>query len=180
MASLIYVAEKGTYEDFLKEYVPEDATRRSAGDRTLLFKSLANKDIKARVAITTRLLDDGADPSVESGGINALHVMFARPPHDAKLEAPMLGRLLDGGADVNLVSKRFGPPLMCLITNDTAPEVDIVPFYDVFFSRPDLDLSVPSMRGGKSVREFVLNTGWNLPLLRERVLAYDRSRDGVA
>lgn len=172
MASLIYVAEKGSYEDFLKDYRSADATYRGAGDRTLLFKSVANKDVEARVAITMRLLDDGADPSVVSGGINVLHVLFGRRGHDAELETPMLRRLIDGGADINLVSNRFGPPLVGLIENGPMPEAARVPFYDAFFERPDFDLSVPAMRAKKSLKEFILaNSG--LPLLQQQVIAYE-------
>lgn len=139
-----------------------------------MFKSLANKDIEARVSITTRLLDDGADPSVVSDGINVLDILFGRPGHDAELEAPMLYRLIEGGADINVVSNRFGPPLVGLIENGPMPETARVPFYDVFFQRPDLDLAAPAMRAKKTLKEFILaNSG--LPLMQQKVIAYEEN-----
>lgn len=178
MPSLIHAAQRGSYEDFLQVYRPADAEYRVAGGATLLFKSVANTDIAARVAITTRLLDDGADPAVASGDLNVLHVLFGRPGHDAELEAPMLRRLIEGGADVNLVSNRFGPPLIGLIENGPLPESERVPFYDVFFESPHLDLTVPAMRAKATLKDFILaNSG--LPLLRQRVTAFEESRDAA-
>lgn len=172
----VYAAEKSSYEEFLAEYSPEMAPLLSASGKTLLFCSVANKNIDARIAITTQLLDDGADPRVTLRDTNVLHALFARPQHDAEREAPMLRRLLDGGADVNLVSKRYGSPLQCLIENGPPSEAEMVPFYDVFFSRPDLNLSVPTPKSGTTLRDFIFNSAWNLPLLRQRVTAFEESR----
>lgn len=176
MGNPIFVAKRGSFEEFMSEYEPAMAvTYRSVGE-TLLFSSVANSDIDARVAITMRLLDDGADPSVVCGGINVLHVLFARRGHDPVREAPMLRRLIEGGADINLVSKREGPPLVGLMERGPRPESARVPFYDVFFGRPDLDLSVPSMTAGKTLREFILAHS-GMPLLRERVAAFDAEHE---
>ncbi|RIT48805.1 hypothetical protein [Mycobacteroides abscessus] len=170
MASLVFVAKSGSYEDFLKEYTPADATYLGAGGRSLLFQSVANQDIPARIAITTRLLDDGADASVVSNGINVLHVLFGVRNHDAEQEAPMLRRLIDGGADINLFSKRSGPPLAVLIQHGPSPESECIPFYDVIFDQPNLDLS------SRYLRDLIFNSAWNLPILREYVAAYEASR----
>lgn len=176
VASLLAAARDGSYEDFLKSYSPADANYRGAGGRTLLFQSVVNKDIDARVAITTRLLDDGADASYASKGTNVLHVLFATPVHDAEREAPMLRRLIDGGADINLVSKRSGPPLAVLIEHGPLPETERVPFYDVIFDQPNLDLSARCLKG--TLRDLIFDSVWNLPILRERAIAYEAARDG--
>lgn len=169
--SLLHLAQYGSLEDFLKEYTPQDATWRSVTGRNLLFKSVANKDVEARVAITTRLLDDGADASVAPDSLNVLHVLFDTRTHDTVLEAPMLRRLIEGGADINLVSKRFGPPLAVFIQHGPSPEDLRVPFYDVLFDQPNLDLTAPYGKG--TLRDLIFNSVYNLPLLRERVLAYE-------
>lgn len=169
--SVSYSAHAGSYADFLKEYTPADATRLFAGGKTLLFESAGNPDVPSRIAITTRLLDDGADPSVASRGINVLHVLLGARKHDAESEAPMLRRLIEGGADINLVSKRSGPPLAVLIEHGPTPESTRVPFYDVLFDQPNLDLSAAYENG--TLRDLIFGPVWNLPLLRERVLAYE-------
>lgn len=172
MASPIIVAKTGSFDEFMTAYEPTMAASYVSAGQTLLFSSVANRDTDSRVAITTRLLDDGADPSVVAAGVNVLHVLFGYRGHDAGREAPMLGRLIDGGADVNLVSKRFGPPLIGVMINGPRPETANVPFYDAFFERPNLDLSVPAVRSQRTLREYILsNSGF--PLLHDYVRAYD-------
>ncbi|SIL61173.1 hypothetical protein [Mycobacteroides abscessus] len=167
MASLITESKRGSYEDFLKEYTSTDASFVDGGGRTLLFSSVANRDVEARVAITTRLLDDGADASIAPDNVNVLHVLFDQRKHDPAYEAPMLRRLIEAGADVNLFSKRSGPPLAVLIQHGPSPESARVPFYDVIFDQPDLDLS------SRYLRDLIFNSAWNVPILRERVHAYE-------
>lgn len=165
--SLSHVTKYGSYEEFLKEYTPSDAKWISITGRNLLFRSLANRDVNARVTITNRLLDDGADPSIAPDNVNVLHVLLDQRTHDPAYEAPMLRRLIDGGADINMFSKRSGPPLACLIEHGPSPESARVPFYDVIFDQPNLNLTYPYLR------DLIFNSAWNLPILRERVLAYE-------
>lgn len=172
--SLLYAAQRGSYEEFLAEYAPGDATKLFGGGRPLLFQAVGNKDVEARVAITMRLLDDGADPSIAPDRVNVLHVLFGARNHDPIHEAEMLRRLIEGGADLNLVSKRDGPPLAVLVKHGPRPESDCVPFYDVIFDQPNLDFTVPT--GNGSLHELVFDSVWNLPLLRERIRAYESAR----
>lgn len=172
---MVYAASRGSYEDFLSEYTPADATKLFGDGRPLLFKSVGNKDVRARVSITDRLLDDGADPSFVSDTTNVLHVLFDQRAHDMSYEAPMLRRLIDGGADINQVSKRSGPPLVVLMKHGPVPESLCVPFYDVIFDQPDLDFTVPYLGG--TLRDFIFDSAYNLPILREKVLAYEAARE---
>lgn len=165
--SLSHVTKTGSYEDFVKEYTTADAKWISVTGRNLLFESVSNRDVKARVAITSRLLDDGADPSIAPENVNVLHVLFDQRTHDPAYEAPMLRRLIEGGADINLFSKRSGPPLASLIEHGPSPESACIPFYDVIFDQPNLNLTYPYLR------DLIFNSAWNLPILRERVLAYE-------
>lgn len=82
----------------------------------------------------------------------------------------MLRRLIDGGADINQVSKRSGPPLAVLIQRGPSPETERIPFYDVIFDQPNLDLT------SRYLRDLIFDSAWNLPILRERVAAYEASR----
>jgi hypothetical protein len=121
MPSIIILARSASFDEFMREYDPAMAKVHRPGAQTLLFSSVVNRDIEARVAITNRLIDDGADPSVVASGVNALHVLFGRKGHDAALEAPMLKRLIEGGADINLASKKWGPPLVLVMKNGPWP-----------------------------------------------------------
>lgn len=172
--TMLYAMMYGSYEDFLAEYTPASATEIIKG-RTYLFDSVSNPDIDARIAITNRLLDDGADPSVADRNLNVLHVLFGSREHDPQREAPMLRRLIEGGADVNLVSGRGGPPLTVLMDHVNLPDEARVPFYDVIFSRPELDLSVWSGTAKLPLGEYILIKK-GFPELRKRVTEFNRSR----
>ena len=111
-----------------------------------LFDSLSNKAVEDRVAMATMILDHGADPSVisrDGDRINCLHVLFTSGSrvHDPALEAPLLERLLDGGASMTLRSPRFGTPFE-MMTKVVAAEELLYSFYDVVFARPDIDMGV--------------------------------------
>jgi ankyrin repeat protein len=141
MHSLARTARRGTYEEFLSRYEPGAAARAAdSTGRTLLHAALANGDLHARVAIADRLLDDGADAAALSGaeGFTTLHVLLGRGKHDFPREAPLLERLLDGGADVNRAVDRFGTPLHTVARQFAFTDASLAPFYDVLFARPDL------------------------------------------
>lgn len=140
MADLQYLAKRGSVDEFL------DAYGRVGGDPTpLLVPAMSQKDSGRRIAIASRLLDDGADASFVAGEdrINVLHVLFSRRRGqvDFAREAALLQRMLDGGADINLMSPRFGHPIQVLRNMD-ARDQELVPFYEVIFARDDIDLDV--------------------------------------
>ena len=96
-----------------------------------------------RIKLANYFLDKGADPSYTDryDRFNCLHVLFERWEHDYKREAPMLQRLLDGGAHINQRDSKGEYPLelvRMLLPNET----DINHFYDVIFAHPGIDFSV--------------------------------------
>lgn len=140
MSSLIFTAGNGSAEEFLAAYEagerPDPAT---AGK--LLLEAVGNDDLTARVAIANRLLDDGADAtSTTSSAANVLHVLLGRRKQDFGAQAPLLERLIAGGADINAVIARFGTPLETATVDSAFTEAELAPVYDVFFAQPDLDL----------------------------------------
>lgn len=147
MADLSFIAGNGTFEEFVSAYEPADAAWSSpATGETLLKFAVGNHDVDARIAIATRLLDDGADPSYAAdGGTNLLHVLLGRRQHDFAAEAPLVERLIAGGADINRVIPRFGTPLETATVDSEFAEAELAPLYDVFFAQPDLDLLQTSL-----------------------------------
>lgn len=142
MTNLSFIAGNGSLDEFLAEYEPSDAmwASPSTGEPLLKF-AVGNHDADARVAIATRLLDDGADPSWSAdNGTNLLHVLLGRRTHDFAAEAPLVARLIAGGADINEVAVRFGTPLETATMRSAYTDEELAPIYDVFFAQPDLDL----------------------------------------
>lgn len=166
-------------EEFLDRYEPWMAAswRDSFGD-PLLARALANHDPVTRVDLASRLLDDGADASAqyENGG-TAAHMLLAQVHHNPEVEAPLLERLFDGGADVNKVvrTKALGTPLNALVGKFKFSDEFFAPFYDVFFSRGDLDLQGEMMNGHSGMN--ILRKSAELrPELLRRAEEYLRAR----
>lgn len=171
MTDPILAAKRMDYETFMAEYDPAvtpSFTSPSTG-QTVLFGALANRDPVTRVAIATRLLDDGAAADVvTTSGTSLLHVLFTQRRHDVPAEAVVLQRLLDGGADVNHVDPRFGAPLAILVASHLPDEV-LAPFYEVLFARPELDLDRPASQA-RTVRQAIMDTADTFrPHLKQRV-----------
>jgi len=136
----LFGAVTQSYGEFMSVY---DATDASLIADELLLQSLGNNDVTARIAIAGQLLDDGADPAAQyqdGDCANTLHVLLGRGLHDFEAEVPLLTRLLDGGADINKVIRKFGTPLETLAAQFKFSDETLAPFYDVLFARDDLDL----------------------------------------
>ncbi len=71
-------------------------------------------------------------------GPTTLHVLLGRGKHDFPGEAPLLERLLYGGADVNRAVDGFGTPLHTAARQFAFTDAAFALFYDVLFARPDL------------------------------------------
>ncbi len=154
MPSLSEAASLGGSAEFLAEYDPSQAVGWVSGTgQTLLHLAVGNPDPEARVAIATRLLDDGADATalLAPQGYTALHILFGAAEHDVVAEAPLVERLLDAGLDVNAVAARSGTALQTLASQLKFSDETLAPFYDVLFARPDLDLLVPGKMGRSSL-----------------------------
>jgi hypothetical protein len=150
----VYFSATQNEAEFLADYEPSLATWADEDGSTLLMRALRNGDPASRVAIATRLLDDGADAGAATKSqVNALHVLLSATAHDFIAEAPLLTRLLEGGADINADSgSRWGTPLQTLSRTLKFSDEALAPFYDVLFARPELDVTTPS-RVGRSVTE---------------------------
>ncbi|MGO4784205.1 hypothetical protein [Cryobacterium sp. W22_MBD10_FK3] len=105
----VYFSATKNRTDFLTDYEPSLATWAEKDGTTLLTRALCNGDPASRVAIATRLLDDGAHASAATDSqVNALHVSLSATAHDFAAEAPLTARLLDEGADINADSGSQG------------------------------------------------------------------------
>lgn len=152
MMTIMGAALTGDLSEFKSFYERgmAESWRASNGD-TLLTIALGNKN---RIQICNFLLDEGADASVTlpPEGTNCLHILLGRVP-DKNIRMPgvpeknaadlaLLHRLLDGGAEINAVDTEVGTPIQYFTegTMKLPSEEVATPFYDLLFSREDLDL----------------------------------------
>lgn len=137
-------AKDATYGAYIENYDPKAVESfRERGRGEPFLNALSNHSVVDRVGIANFLLEQGMDATAVSydDRINGLHVLFGVREHDFDLEAPLLERILKEGADINLRSPRFGRPLQ-MLCKMPASDSELAPFFDVFFSRPDIDLEL--------------------------------------
>ncbi|QIM16218.1 hypothetical protein G7067_06945 [Leucobacter insecticola] len=152
--------------------VPVDA---ADGLDDFLAAAMRNEDPQARLAIANRLLDDGADPrwvSTSGDGVNVFHVLWGRErDRDVEGEAALIARLLDGGADINLRSPRFGLPLVMLMVDASSSKEYLLAVFAVVteHARPDLTAHLDRRREMSVGQGLARNMHG---FMRDEVLAY--------
>ena len=106
---------------------------------------------------------------------NVLHIMFHENVHDFMPEAKILQRILDGGADINLWSPKWGVPIYALMSNVYLSGPEVTPFYDVIFSHPGInwDAYVRKIDGERyGLQRFIDLKQKNRPELHRRMHHY--------
>ena len=171
------MAGRPSFEEFRAEFEPWWVTWRSEPvGSTALIGATHNNVPEARWAITSFLLDEGADPSVRSRSSTPQHGLCGARSVGEQ-DAVLLARLFDGGAGVNTAIEKFGRPLQLLLDWTYGPPFDQVgPMLDVFFSRDDLDLLAVSKRTGWSFAWTILQPLVDSIAIRERELGEDVER----
>ncbi|KXO96506.1 Uncharacterised protein (plasmid) [Tsukamurella tyrosinosolvens] len=136
-------ASMGTYDNFIAVYEGSEdeasiQNHTEPKDNTLLWKAAHNRNVDARLAICNRLIDDGIDVAYEDNKTNVLHLYFSNRTFEPEKEAPLLRRLLEGGADLNLQPSKGYSPLMTFMTNPRLlPDEVKVPFFNVLLEFPE-------------------------------------------
>lgn len=139
MASALYTAQTGSYEEFCEAYNPDtdDATE-------MLMAGLSNRDPQARAQICSDMLDKGADATATEEGQNTLSILLGGHDYLGEGDGELVKRLVDGGADVNYRERRGALPLRLAIVIRTDDDEQRRPVYEALFGSENLDLSLPS------------------------------------
>jgi hypothetical protein len=170
------LAQSGRFDEFAAAYQPGDAALVWEDGQTLLHRSLINGDLPARIAISSFLLDEGANAAALSGTApeqnTTLHALLGRTLHDVPLEAVILNRLLDGGADLNRFSGRFRTPLFTIARQFKFSDATLTPFYDQLFARPHLNLRSTAPDGRSTADSILLFSDRARSALKARVTAH--------
>lgn len=145
-----------TVEDVARLLDAEGVRTWRSADRTPLSFALTNRSPADRLAISHWLLGQGADATfvLEHDNVGALHLLFSHEPHDYEAEAHLTTRLIEAGADVNLVSPRFGSPLALLAATFKYSDATLQPFYTALIDSGKLALATPD-KGGRTMMQNV-------------------------
>ena len=151
------IAKYYTFDVFVEEFDLKNLNEVDLVGHTALDGAVANRDPETRFRTATWLLDHGADPNAGTNRDDTvLHILFDRKRHDPVRDAELLRRLLDAGADINKSIPKYGRPLAYLMENKDARFESDRPFFEIMFSRPDLDLIARSKRTGESFAARIL------------------------
>lgn len=131
----------GSYEDFQVIYRRKHANADLG--RSPLHLALTNSDPRARVAMSTRLLEDGA----RADQSHPLHILLCRNPNDPVPEAALLQKLIDAGYSVNDRTDDGMTPLEEVAARFKFSDATLTPYYDVLLARPEIDLLGPGLDG---------------------------------
>lgn len=139
MASPLYVARNGTYEEFCEVF---DTENNDATD--MLMAALTNDDPEARFRISSDMLDKGADPCAVEEGQNTLSLLLGGNSHLGERDGELVKRLVDGGADVNFRESRGSLPLRLAIVIRADDDEKRRPIYEALLGSEVLDLELPA------------------------------------
>lgn len=141
MASPLYVARNGSYEEFCEVF---DAENNDVTD--MLLGGLINRDADARFRISSDMLDKGADPCAVEEGQNTLSLLLGGHDHLSEGDCELVKRLVDGGADVNFRNGQGALVLRLAVEIDAEDDEDRRPVYEALFGVDELDLELPSSK----------------------------------
>lgn len=139
MASPLYVARNGSYEEFCEVF---NADNDDVTD--MLLGGLINRDADARFRISSDMLDKGADPCAVEEGQNTLTLLLGGHDRLSEGDCELVKRLVDGGADVNFRESRGSLPLRLAIVIRTDDDERRRPVYEALFGAEALDLELPA------------------------------------
>ena len=142
MASPLYVAKKGTFDEFREVFNAEEHDATS-----MLMAALTNRDPEARASICNYTLDKGADAGIKDEDQNTLTVLLGRHRHLGEGDGDLVMRLVDGGADVNFRARLGYLPLRLAVEIRADDDEKRRPVYEALFGAETLDLELPSDKG---------------------------------
>lgn len=144
----------GTYEEFLKIFKEGDQNEINASRESLLFTALCNTNSKERYKIANFLINKGADVKIiTEDGMSVFFPLFSLGWQDIVKTTILCKTLLEKGADITTIYKKEKTVSFKELFNIGAPEMEMLPLYQLIFSQPGLPLLVKD-KWGLTVIEF--------------------------
>ena len=144
----------GTLKDVIEIFKKGDEKIGDASGDSILFHALANTNSIARYEITNFLINKGADvKAVTEDGISLFFPLFSYGWTDIVKTTILCKTLLEKGADITTIYKKEKTVSFKELFNIGAPEMEMLPLYQLIFSQPGLPLLVKD-KWGLTVIEF--------------------------
>mgnify|MGYP000868508715 CR=1 FL=1 len=169
----------GTYEEFLKIFKEGDQNEINASRESLLFTALCNTKSKERYRIANFLINKGADVKIiTEDGMSMFFPLFSLGWQDIIKTTILCKTLLEKGADITVIHKKEKTVSFKELFNIGAPEMEMLPLYQLIFSQPGLPLLVKD-KWGLTVIEFArkFNRPIAVKMMEDYVKKYNLKED---
>lgn len=144
----------GTYEEFLKIFKEGYQNEINVSRESLLFTALCNTNSKERYKIANFLINKGADVKIiTEDGMSMFFPLFSHGWQDIVKTTILCKTLLEKGADITVIHKKEKTVAFKELFNIGAPEMEMLPLYQLIFSQPGLPLLAKD-KWGLTVIEF--------------------------
>jgi len=139
-------ARMGTKEEFYELFHEGDEKKLFDG-RPLIFYAVANKVLDTRYEICDFLLDRNVDVTrLNNESQSILHIVLGQVSYDIPKLTSLCKRLIENGADINILDKRKTVALKSILYMKNTDE-ELAPLYDLWFSQPYVELTVKDKWG---------------------------------
>ena len=144
----------GTLKDVIEIFKKGDEKLGEASRDSILFDALANNDSTARYEIANFLINKGADVKIiREDGMSMFFPLFSLGWQDIVKTTILCKTLLEKGADITTIYKKEKTVSFKELFNIGAPEMEMLPLYQLIFSQPGLPFLVKD-KWGLTVIEF--------------------------
>jgi uncharacterized protein len=135
------VAKLKKEKDFLAMYSEGDEKKMYKG-KGLLFYSICNNDLDTRYKISNFLIDKESDVTgVNEENETLLHVLLSRANHKLDETIKLCARIIEGGADINVLDSKNRSASQYLI-NMKYDDEELEPLYNIWLSQPNININV--------------------------------------
>ena len=169
----------GTLKDVIEIFKKGDEKLGEASRDSILFDALANNDSTARYEIANFLINKGADVKIiREDGMSMFFPLFSLGWQDIVKTTILCKTLLEKGADITTIYKKEKTVSFKELFNIGAPEMEMLPLYQLIFSQPGLPFLVKD-KWGLTVIEFArrFNRPIAVKMMEDYVKKYNLKED---
>lgn len=146
MKKINLIAMMKKKDDFFGAFIEGDQFKDYSGT-SLVFWSLGNTSLDSRYCISNFLLDKGVNVKcVGEANESVLHVLLGQVKHDIEKTVMLCERFINKGVDINLLDSNQRVAFQWILNMKYTDE-QLKPLYDLWFSQPYVELTIPNAWG---------------------------------
>lgn len=140
------IARTKKKDEFFNFFKEGDQFKRYEG-RSLIFFSIGNSDLISRYDISNFLIDKDVDVKcLNTENESVLHVLLGQTKHDVDKTVELCEKFISKGVDINMLDNKNRVAFQYIINMKFSDE-QLKPLYDLWFSQPYIELTIPNAWG---------------------------------